>query len=217
MSKISPIFIFSIVFFFSNEIKSQSWHNSEKSSHSFIQNNFIANTFADQFYNSENYSGFDTLGYYRRMLNINKNGMFALGGWAAANIISGIYFKRKTTLDALKYFHEANVYWNIVNLGLATYGLLSYAGNYDKNTSFSNLFIKQHNYEKIYLFNAGLDVGYYFLGRYLSEKADNSPSTARLSGYGTSLMLQAAFLIAFDISMYLIHRHQAKSKLYKQL
>jgi len=159
--------------------------------------------------------GFDSIAYYKKMLDYNKNGMFVLGSWAAINIVSGVYFKRNTTLDALKYFHEANVLWNIVNLGLATSGLYSYSKNYHKHFTLSKLLFKQHNYEKIYLFNAGLDVGYYFLGRYLNEKADNSSNTAQLSGYGTSLMLQAAFLFAFDLGMYYIHHRHSKNKLYK--
>ena len=60
--------------------------------------------------------------------------------------------------------------------------------------------------QKLLLFNAGLDVGYMAFGGYLWEKGRNDGSQ-RLVGYGQSLILQGAFLMAFDLTLfYFNHR-----------
>jgi hypothetical protein len=66
--------------------------------------------------------------------------------------------------------------------------------------------------EHLYLINAGLDVAYMLGGAYLWQLSAKKPSKqALLSGYGQSVVLQAAFLLAFDTGMYFIQRNHRLS------
>ena len=50
--------------------------------------------------------------------------MLSLGSWASANIVgSGIGWARSYS-EENKYFHQMNVMWNLVNLGLAIPGYI---------------------------------------------------------------------------------------------
>jgi len=175
-----------------------------------INQNFIVN----KYHSNTTFSGIDSNKYYRQILDINKAGMLVLSSWAVSNILSGFYYSNSTTLSVLKYFWKGNIYWNFVNLGIAGMGIYHSLVNYNLPITINQLYRKQQNIEKIYLFNAGLDVAYFFAGLYLNEKANNVTNTAQLSGYGTAMMLQAAFLVSFDLAMYLMHHKHAKKKLY---
>jgi hypothetical protein len=68
------------------------------------------------------------------------------------------------------------------------------------------------NFEKILLFNAGLDVGYMALGAFLWERGLRKDSD-RLTGYGQSLILQGGFLFTFDLVLYFMNRSQSSQVL----
>ncbi len=142
-------------------------------------------------------------------LQINKTGMWVLGSWAMMNIASGSILRGQTS-GTTKYFHEMNIFWNIVNLGLAGAGLY---GSYTTDPASLDMwrtFQEQQNIEKILLFNGALDVGYMIGGAYLIERARRGEGNVdRLKGYGQSLILQGGFLFAFDITLYLIHHNSA--------
>ena len=130
--------------------------------------------------------------------------MLVLGGWALTNIALGAGLQGSRS-GSDRYFHRMNAYWNVVNLGIAGFGYyaatqLDPAG-YDLATSIN----KHHGFQKILLFNAGLDVGYVLGGLYLTERAKNRPDQRdRLRGFGQSIMLQGGFLFAFDLVNYFI-------------
>lgn len=135
-------------------------------------------------------------------IEINKNGMLTLGGWALSNIAIGSigYFN---TSGKLKYFHQMNVFWNSINLAIAGIG---YYGTFDVNQSPDLIYTLNeiNTMKNILLFNAGLDIGYAMTGLYLNELGKNK-NKKRLKGYGNSIILQGAFLFTFDIIMYLFH------------
>lgn len=135
---------------------------------------------------------------------INRAGMLTLGTWAIGNIATGLFLRANTSND-IKYFHEMNAAWNVINLGLASVG---YVGslNPDLGLDLAYTMSEQATIEKILLFNAGLDVGYVMAGLYLRERSKNVQNNSeRLLGYGNSLILQGAFLFGFDVVMYLLH------------
>ena len=148
--------------------------------------------------------------------NINQNAMLILGGWAAGNILIGTYGNFKASGNS-KYFHQFNALWNVVNLGIATFGYLN-AINSDPSSMTRLEIIKGYNsLQSFLLLNAGLDAAYIAAGLYLKEKSKNSTSAVRLKGYGNSLLLQGAFLLAFDVSLYFIHQNNANINLYPHL
>ena len=129
-----------------------------------------------------------------------------LGSFALANIAVGAVGASQTTGET-KYFHKMNVYWNLVNLGIAGAGLL---GSRKRNADTETLAdaVRQHeNMKQILLVNAGLDVAYVVGGAYLRERATSHPDKAdQLRGYGKSIMAQGGFLLVFDLANYFIFK-----------
>ncbi|WP_460977568.1 DUF6992 family protein [Spirosoma knui] len=129
-----------------------------------------------------------------------------LGSYALVNIGVGAIAAGQTTGET-KYFHRMNLYWNLVNLGIAGLGLLGSRKSADETLSQA---VRQHeNFKQVLLVNAGLDVAYVLGGAYLQERAKNSPAQAdQLRGYGKSIMLQGGFLLAFDLVNYFIVKNR---------
>lgn len=154
--------------------------------------------------------------FHQSRNDINGTAMLVLGGWAAANILVGTYGNFKASSEA-KYFHQFNAMWNVVNLGIATFGYFN-AINSDI-TSLTNLEIlnNYNSLQSFLLLNAGLDVAYIMTGFYLKERSKNSSSSKRLKGYGNSLLLQGGFLLLFDVTLYFIHQNNADINLYPHL
>ncbi|GAB3769101.1 hypothetical protein GCM10028818_04590 [Spirosoma horti] len=131
-----------------------------------------------------------------------------LGSFALANIAVGAVAAGQTTGET-RYFHKMNVYWNLVNLGIAGAGLL---GSRKKKADAETLAdaVRQHeNMKQVLLINAGLDVAYVIGGAYLRERAESHPDKAdQLRGYGSSIMAQGGFLLAFDLVNYFIFKNR---------
>lgn len=152
--------------------------------------------------------------YNRQRNKITKNGMTVLGGWAAANVIYSAVATGQTT-GTTRYFHQMNVMWGGINLGLAALG---YLGTKNKDgMSLVQSLKQQAGVEKTYMLNAGLDVAYIASGFYLKERAKNSiKNREKFKGYGESIILQGAALLILDGVMFTIHNSHGK-KLYKMI
>lgn len=144
----------------------------------------------------------------QKRIQINTTGMKILGGWALANMAIGSVSYFNST-GKKKYFNQMNVMWNVVNLGLATAGYFGAKADLNQQLTLAQSLNDQQKIEKILLLNAGLDVGYMATGLFLNERGKNK-SSERLKGYGQSLLLQGAFLLIFDGSMYAIHQKNGK-------
>jgi hypothetical protein len=143
-------------------------------------------------------------------LRINKTGMVVLTSWASTNIAVGsigwAYDK-----GAMKYFHQMNVFWNIVNLGIAVPGLFQSRKYSEEKISNGKLIEEQYANEQLYLINDGLNILYIGSGFLLKSIADTYPDNQlRFEGYGNSLILQGGFLLVFDLVQYLRHRNHRK-------
>jgi len=148
---------------------------------------------------------------------MNSSGMLVLGGWALGNLLVGGIGTFKSSGEA-KYFHQFNAAWNIVNLGLATFGYLNSSQAIADTLRVSDIAKNYSSLQNLYLLNAGLDVAYVVTGFYLKERARNSALHAeRLRGYGNSLLLQGGFLLVFDLAMFFIHEHYAGVQFYPYL
>lgn len=148
------------------------------------------------------------LAFNAERLQLTRGGMGILGGWAVANMgFSGIQYFRTT--GATRSFHQMNVMWNVVNLGLAVPGYLGASPGNADSLSLGETIHAQHQIEKILLVNAGLDVGYIMTGFFLREKSKTATKRNDMfKGFGNSLLLQGSFLLLFDSVFYLVqHRH----------
>jgi len=142
--------------------------------------------------------------------------MIVLGGWSAANLIySGIATGQ--TSGTTKYFHQMNVMWGGINLGL---GVLGYLGLKNKDgLGLVQTLKQQSGIEKTYIFNAGLDVAYIASGFYLKERSKSRfkvENQQKLKGYGESIILQGSALLLLDAVMFTVHNSHGK-KLYKMI
>ena len=141
--------------------------------------------------------------------SISKKGSTALSSYAAANIIYGSIAAGQAT-GSNKYFHEMNAIWNGITLGITGIGFLT--AKKEGTLSYGESIKKQQHIEKLFLFNAGLDVAYIIGGAYLKERAKTTiKNPLRLKGYSESVMLQGGVLLLFDGVMYAIHNRHGKA------
>lgn len=140
-------------------------------------------------------------------LNTQKNLMIGLTSWSGVNLVgSGIGWATAPN-DEMKYFHQMNVFWNSVNLGLAIPGWIA-ASKGETNLSLAETIEETTKTERIFLLNTGLDVGYMATGMWFrSEAKSNTNNPYLFKGYGNSLLIQGGFLFVFDLTAYfLIHK-----------
>lgn len=150
---------------------------------------------------------FGQVAQYQKDFNkINEGLMVTLGSYAVSNFaISGAgYFLSE--VESTRRFHEMNVMWNTVNLGLSVPGYLKARKNAG-GFSQQEMRVQQRKTEQVFLINTGLDMGYMVAGYYLRNDAENrGAQEALFRGYGNSLLLQGGFLFAFDLVAFGIHR-----------
>ncbi|MEM9932921.1 MAG: hypothetical protein AAF824_04880 [Bacteroidota bacterium] len=145
-----------------------------------------------------------------KRISLNKRHMYILGAWGSGNIIYGL-IGRANTEGSRKYFHEMNVFWNIVNLGLAGAGLYSAYSSTPDQFSLWETYAEQQKLEKILLVNGALNVSYILGGVLMQERAKRiEKNRDRWKGYGKSLVLQGAFLLAFDSMQFIVHNQAQK-------
>jgi hypothetical protein len=143
-------------------------------------------------------------------VEVDKKLMLGLGTWATTNFIaSGIGWSQAKTTES-QYFHQMNVMWNLVNIGLAIPGYVK-ASKARTDLTYEQTLQQQKKTEKIFLINTCLDVAYVSSGLLLLHKSkETSPVDQRQSGYGKSILLQGGFLFLFDLTAYLTHKTHRK-------
>jgi hypothetical protein len=147
-------------------------------------------------------------------LQTDRKLMLTLGSWSVVNIMGSGIAWATTKDEQSKNFHQMNVTWNIVNLGLAIPGYIK-ARKSDDRLGFKESLIEQQRTEKAFLFNTALDLTYMSAGLILrSEANSNLEKEAQFKGFGNSLLLQGGFLFLFDLTAYLIHHQHQKRVLY---
>jgi hypothetical protein len=131
--------------------------------------------------------------------------MMVLGGWAAANVAVGAVGMSRST-GSTRAFHQMNLGWGAINMGLAVSGY--WTATQTDPATLSGWESQQAliRLRQIFLFNAGLDVGYMAAGAWMLERAKNASTQAdRWRGFGRSIILQGAFLFVFDLGAFWYH------------
>ena len=140
----------------------------------------------------------DSLKVFNNMRNkTTASGMAVLGSWGVLNLGVGAVGWTSSTDPTSRYFYEMNVIWGAADFGAA---LLGYAGtqkNKNKKLTAAETLEEQKKIEKIFLINEGLDVVYLGAGAYLTLEG-HSRNSPIMKGYGSSVLLQGAFLLIFD-------------------
>jgi hypothetical protein len=144
--------------------------------------------------------------FYKESLGINNGGMMVLGAWAIGNIAVGAYGWSQNTGER-QYFHQMNLFWNVVNLSIAGFAIYGNLTADYLNFSHDEILSKQLKSQNLFLINAGLDVVYMGTGVVLRNIAHRYPNNeSRWKGYGGSVILQGGFLFVFDLVMYGLQR-----------
>ena len=96
--------------------------------------------------------------------------------------------------------------WGGVNLALAIPGFINARRGENEPLSAAETLKQQQKIEKIFLVNGGLDLVYLGAGAFLDHRGitTNNP---QLRGYGSSIIMQGAFLLLFDATMFGTQRH----------
>lgn len=146
----------------------------------------------------------DLINFNENRKQITKIGMMTLGSWAIGNIaVNGLLMNQSSGTSY--YFYQMNTFWNVVNLAIAGFGYYNSLQINPETIALAKSADEFYGLQKTLLFNAGLDVAYMVGGFYLMEKAKNSvKNKARFTGYGRALIVQGAFLLAFDSVLYFI-------------
>lgn len=141
--------------------------------------------------------------FNQERLQVNRVGMIVLSSWAVGNMGVNGFALRSQSSNEQAHFYRMNIFWNVVNLGLAIPGL-RYSLITDPSTiNLAETVGEYHQMGKILLMNAGLDVAYITGGFLMKEMAKSREKKQYiLRGYGRSLILQGGFLLAFDVVMY---------------
>lgn len=151
----------------------------------------------------------DALNQQRELLT--QQGMGLLGAWALLNLLlSGWLVARTGRRTAQHHFHLMNVAWGAINAALATWGIVQAQPLHAAGRTLAESLQAQFDLEKLLLLNAGLDAAYVAAGLWLRARAAAAAAKQpeRLRGYGQSVQLQGAFLLAFDAGLYLlVHRY----------
>ena len=139
--------------------------------------------------------------------------MIGVGSWASIILIGRGVGGALSNNEQAKHFHQMNVIWNMVNLGIAIPSYLN-AKKQSSNLSFFQTYNEQRRTEKIFLMNAGIDIAYISSGLILnSESKYHKDKSPLLKGFGHSLILQGSFLLIFDLVSYGIHNKNYKKNL----
>ena len=144
---------------------------------------------------------------------LDKKIMLGLGSWASLNLLgSGVGWALSTN-ESTKYFHQMNVMWNAVNLGLSIPGYIK-ARKGNNKLSFFETLNEQRKTETVFLINAGLDLAYISSGLLLKNRPTQDPiEQVKNNGFGNSIILQGSFLLFFDWIAFSLHRRHSKSEL----
>lgn len=137
-------------------------------------------------------------------LKLSREGMTFLTSWAVTNIAGGTTAFYLAKDREWKYFHEMNVFWNTVNLGLGISGLLMERKS-KADLNMEQSLKAQKRVERIFLVNSGIDLIYIGSGLAMRQM-QNAKNPERMRGYGNALILQGSFLLVFDGVEYFLHR-----------
>jgi hypothetical protein len=132
--------------------------------------------------------------------------MITLGVWAAANVGVGLAGDFGASGDGpRRFFFQMSWAWGLVNGAIAGFGIADAFSEAPSKLGYLESVDQARATELAYLVNGALDLSYMAVGAWLWERGLRARD-ARLEGYGQALVLQGAFLLAFDGAMFGLSR-----------
>jgi hypothetical protein len=156
----------------------------------------------------------DLKSFNERRIKDTRKDMLILGGWALGNMaVSGILLAN-TEGGVAKGFHQMNIGWNAVNVTIAGFGYLAAMKSDPASLDLFGTVDEHYKLQRLFIFNAGLDVGYMAAGAFLMERSRSTPKNPeQMKGFGQAIIVNGAFLFVFDLANYFIqsgHNDQIK-------
>jgi hypothetical protein len=147
----------------------------------------------------------DLKSFNERRIRDTKKDMMILGGWALGNMaVSGILLAN-TEGGVSRGFHQMNIGWNAVNLTIAGFGYMAAMKSDPAAFDLFGTVDEHYKLQRLFIFNAGLDVGYIAAGAYVMERSKSSTKNPeQMKGFGQAIILNGAFLFVFDLANYFI-------------
>lgn len=153
----------------------------------------------------------DLTSFNTERLQVNKVGMIVLGSWALGNMATNGVLLSNPSSKEQAHFYRMNIFWNVVNLGLAIPGLRHSIITDPESLSLAQTVAEYGSMKRIVLMNAALDVAYITGGVLMREMAKTRANKRDiLRGYGKALVLQGGFLLAFDAVLYMALASKSK-------
>jgi len=140
-----------------------------------------------------------------RRLKLLRGSMGVIGSWALVNMAGAGVGWALSRDDRARTFWEGTAIWNTVNLGLGVIGLLMSRHDDSAELDLKASLSQGDTYEKLFLFNGGLDVAYFVGAAFLLEHGSRT-GEVKWTGYGNALLVQAGFLLVFDLALFFLHR-----------
>ncbi len=143
-----------------------------------------------------------------RRVQLSQRATWVLGGWATANLGAGLAVRANAERGSEAWhFGNMTMGWSAINLGIAVPGLLALRKEARTPLEIPATFKAQRRTEALYLINTGLDLGYMGLGLWMQERGlrTGAEDGARLRGFGNAILVQGAFLFAYDLVAYVAH------------
>ena len=136
--------------------------------------------------------------FNQKRKDILKEHAFTVGAWSIGNLAySGARLGFGNPEGATKYALQANIGWNVVNLGLVLPSLLRQNAQGPENFDLEASIREQLKAERIILTNGVLNLFYIAGGVYFIERGNNRNNT-QLVGFGRGLIIQGSFLLLAD-------------------
>jgi hypothetical protein len=158
-----------------------------------------------------------------RRIQLSQRATYVLGGWAAVNLGAGMAVRANAERGSEAWhFGSMTMGWSAINLGIAVPGLLALRKEARTPRDIADMLAAQRRTEALYLINTGLDLGYMGLGLWMQERGLRTAGEdgARLRGFGNAVLVQGAFLFAYDLVAYVaqsLHWQRKRDGLLRQL
>jgi hypothetical protein len=153
--------------------------------------------------------------FNERRIKDTRKDMLILGGWALGNMaVSGILLAN-TEGGVAKGFHQMNIGWNAVNMTIAGFGYLAAMKSDPASLDLFGTVDEHYKLQRLFIFNAGLDVGYIAAGAFVMERSKSTlKNPEQMKGFGQAIIVNGAFLFVFDLANYFIQSgHNGQIKL----
>lgn len=143
--------------------------------------------------------------------------LWRVAAWGGANALGGLalaWGTSRSRQSARWHFGAMSAGWGVVNVGIATAGLL---GSSAPPADLTAVLAAERQFHDILLFNLGLNVAYSAVGATMLGAGYRDVSNAgRWRGFGTSLVLQGAGLLMLDGIAFLASRTRLAGLLSQQ-